>query len=45
MLFSGDVLFVRKTGRTDFQQGSPEKMYHSIMEKMYTLPDNTKVFP
>lgn len=45
MLFSGDVLFIRKTGRTDFQQGSPEKMYHSIMDKMYTLPDNTRVFP
>lgn len=45
MLFSGDVLFIRKTGRTDFQQGSPEKMYHSIKDKMYTLPDTTKVYP
>ncbi|GAB0174379.1 MAG: MBL fold metallo-hydrolase [Candidatus Altimarinota bacterium] len=45
MLFSGDVLFIRKTGRTDFQQGSPEKMYHSIKDKMYTLPDDTKVYP
>lgn len=45
MLFTGDVLFVRKTGRTDFQQGSPEKMYHSIMDKMYTLPDTTRVYP
>lgn len=45
MLFSGDVLFIRKTGRTDFQQGSPEKMYHSIKNKMYILPDTTKVYP
>lgn len=45
MLFTGDVLFIRKTGRTDFQQGSPEKMYHSIKDKMYTLPDETKVYP
>lgn len=45
MLFSGDVLFIRKTWRTDFQQGSPEKMYHSIKDKMYTLPDTTKVYP
>lgn len=45
MLFSGDVLFIRKTGRTDFQQGSPEKIYHSIKDKMYTLPDDTKVYP
>ena len=39
------MLFIRKTGRTDFQQGSPEKMYHSIKDKMYTLPDTTKVYP
>jgi sulfur dioxygenase len=45
MLFSGDTLLIRKTGRTDFQQGSPEKMYHSIKQKMYTLPDETKIFP
>lgn len=44
-LFTGDALLIRKTGRTDFQQGSPEKLYHSIMDKMYTLPDSTQVYP
>jgi sulfur dioxygenase len=45
MLFTGDVLLVRKTGRTDFQGGSAEKLYHSIMEKFYTLPDSTLIYP
>jgi glyoxylase-like metal-dependent hydrolase (beta-lactamase superfamily II) len=45
MIFTGDVLFIRGTGRTDFQQGSPEKMYHSIHQKIFILPDDTKIFP
>ena len=45
LLFTGDVLFIRGTGRTDFQQGDAEKMYRSIKEKFYTLPDNTLVYP
>lgn len=45
MLFTGDTLLIRKTGRTDFQWGSAEKLYHSIMEKIYALPDDTKVYP
>ncbi|MBP9681056.1 MAG: MBL fold metallo-hydrolase [Bacteriovorax sp.] len=45
MLFSGDVLMIRATGRTDFQQGSPEKMYASITQKIFTLPPETKIFP
>jgi hypothetical protein len=45
MIFTGDTLLIRKTGRTDFQQGSPEKLFHSIKEKIYTLPENTKIYP
>lgn len=45
MIFTGDVLFIRGTGRTDFQQGSNEKMYHSIHQKIFTLPDDTKIYP
>jgi len=45
MLFSGDVLFVRGCGRTDFQQGSCLKMFDSINNKFYTLPDETLVYP
>lgn len=44
-VFTGDVLFVRDVGRTDFQEGSPEAMYASIREKLFTLPDDTIVYP
>jgi glyoxylase-like metal-dependent hydrolase (beta-lactamase superfamily II) len=45
MIFTGDVLLIRGTGRTDFQQGSPAKMFHSIREKIFTLPGTTKIYP
>lgn len=44
-LFSGDALFVRGTGRTDFQQGSSAALYDSITEKLFKLPDDTLVYP
>ena len=44
-VFTGDTLFIRGCGRTDFQQGDPFKLYRSITEKLYTLPDDTLVFP
>jgi sulfur dioxygenase len=45
MLFTGDTLFVRDVGRTDFQQGSNEKMFHSIKAKIFSYPDNTVIYP
>jgi glyoxylase-like metal-dependent hydrolase (beta-lactamase superfamily II)/rhodanese-related sulfurtransferase len=45
MVFTGDALLIRGTGRTDFQQGSSESLYHSIHEKLFKLPDDTKVYP
>lgn len=45
MIFTGDVLLVRGTGRTDFQQGSPDKMFQSIHEKIFRLPGPTKIYP
>jgi len=45
MLFTGDVLFIRGTGRTDFQQGDSRKMYHSIHDKLFTFPEGTKIYP
>lgn len=45
MVFTGDTLFVRDAGRTDFQQGSNENMYNSITKKLFALPDNTLVYP
>jgi len=44
-VFTGDALFIRGTGRTDFQQGSPERLYDSIIQKIFTLAPNTKIYP
>lgn len=44
-LLTGDSLFIRGCGRTDFQSGDPAVMYHSITQKLFTLPDNTWVYP
>ena len=45
MIFTGDTLFVRDVGRTDFQQGSNANMYESITKKLFSLPESTLVFP
>ena len=45
MVFTGDTLFIRGCGRTDFQQGDPAMLYKSITQKLYTLPDDTLVYP
>jgi glyoxylase-like metal-dependent hydrolase (beta-lactamase superfamily II) len=45
VLFSGDTLFKMSIGRTDFPQGSTAKIMKSIKEKLFKLPDNTKVYP
>ena len=45
MVFTGDALFIRGTGRTDFQQGSSEALYESINSKLFTLPEDTLVYP
>ncbi len=44
-LFTGDTLMINSCGRTDFQHGSAVQMYHSITEKLFTLPDETLVYP
>ncbi len=44
-LFTGDTLMINACGRTDFQNGSATEMYHSITEKLFTLPDETLVYP
>lgn len=45
MVFTGDALLIRKTGRTDFQGGSAGDLYDSIMTKIYSLPDSTIIYP
>lgn len=44
-VFTGDALLIRGTGRTDFQQGSAAKLYESIHDKLFTLPNETIVYP
>lgn len=45
MVFTGDALLVRGTGRTDFQGGSAAQLYETITEKLFKLPPSTKVYP
>ena len=44
-LFTGDTLLVRKCGRTDFQGGSAKKLFHSVRERLFRLPDHYVVYP
>lgn len=45
-IFTGDALFVEDqgTGRCDFPRGDAAALYHSIHDKLYALPDETRVF-
>ncbi len=45
ILLSGDTLFEESVGRTDFPTGSTSKLVRSIQDKLFVLPDDTKVFP
>ena len=44
-VFGGDVLFAGSIGRTDFPDGSFEALRRAIHEKLFTLPDDTIVYP
>jgi sulfur dioxygenase len=44
-VFTGDVLLIHGTGRCDFAGGDPGESFDSITGKLWTLPDNTLVFP
>jgi glyoxylase-like metal-dependent hydrolase (beta-lactamase superfamily II)/rhodanese-related sulfurtransferase len=44
-LFSGDTLLINGCGRTDFQSGSADAMYHSLTQILFALPDATTVWP
>ena len=43
-VFTGDALFCRSIGRTDFPGGSYETLRQSIKERLFRLPDDTEVY-
>ncbi len=44
-VFTGDALLIDGCGRTDFQNGDAAVLYQSVREKLFTLPEDTFVFP
>ncbi|WP_439639934.1 MBL fold metallo-hydrolase [Nevskia sp.] len=44
-VFTGDVLLIRGSGRTDFQGGDPRKSWDSIVNRLFRLPDTVTVYP
>jgi hydroxyacylglutathione hydrolase len=45
VLISGDTLFAEGVGRTDFPGGSHQALIESIRTRLFTLPENTRVYP
>ena len=45
ILISGDTLFCRSVGRSDFPTGSMSTLVRSIKEKLFCLPDDVMVYP
>ena len=46
-LFTGDALFMHDygTGRCDFPSGSAADLYDSVQDRLYSFPDEARVFP
>lgn len=44
-LFTGDALLIDGCGRTDFQNGNVDDLFRSVREKLFSLPDDTLVYP
>ena len=45
VVFTGDILLIHGSGRTDFQSGDAARSYDSITGRLFTLPDLTLVYP
>ncbi|MCD8318551.1 MAG: MBL fold metallo-hydrolase, partial [Paraprevotella sp.] len=45
VIFVGDTLFYRSIGRTDLPGGNSKMLYESIKKELFTLPDDTVVYP
>ncbi len=44
-VLTGDALLIDGCGRTDFQNGDAQALYHSVRGKLFALPDDTLVYP
>lgn len=44
-ILTGDCLLIDGCGRTDFQNGDSAQLYKTITGKLFTLPDETLVYP
>jgi glyoxylase-like metal-dependent hydrolase (beta-lactamase superfamily II) len=44
-LLTGDTLLIEGCGRTDFQSGDAGSLYDSVHERLFTLADDTRVWP
>jgi len=44
-IFVGDLLFAGSIGRTDLQGGDYDTLLRSVRDKIFTLPDDTTVYP
>jgi hydroxyacylglutathione hydrolase len=45
IVFGGDVLFRGSIGRFDFPGGDGQKLIDGIRQKLYTLPEDTRIYP
>ena len=45
VLFSGDTLFVGRTGRTVDKKSDPRELYKSVYNKILTLPEKITIYP
>uniref|UniRef100_A0A224YEY4 Persulfide dioxygenase ETHE1, mitochondrial n=1 Tax=Rhipicephalus zambeziensis TaxID=60191 RepID=A0A224YEY4_9ACAR len=43
--FTGDALLIRGCGRTDFQEGNPERLYDSVHSQILSLPLDYNLYP
>ena len=44
-VFTGDALLIDGCGRTDFQNGDAQALYRSVTQKLFSLHDDTLVYP
>ncbi|XP_075165173.1 persulfide dioxygenase ETHE1, mitochondrial [Haematobia irritans] len=44
-VFTGDTVLIRGCGRTDFQEGNSQNLYENVHSKIFTLPDNYRIYP